>query len=278
MINCNIGRIFILALAFTTLSCDSKTENTTTGNPMVSLAMTSSSQPPTVANHFHLIDLLIPKAFAYPPPASMVDSAGNTVVIDSIWANFGQIEFKPTELPDGSEVDGDNIEFSGQYIVNLTSGSPSNFVTGQIASPSIRRIKMKLVRAQTIPIDAPAGMIGKSIFISGTVNSHAFSYSTEDESVIEIAGPNLVTATTNSTVLIELQTANLIKRMDLSAITTTTHISDSNRVVATNPCANIEGSSTDLFTCFYKGIEKESNIGRDDDGDFQLDQEEDSVK
>lgn len=66
--------------------------------------------------------------------------------------------------------------------------------------------------------------------------------------------------------------------MNLSAITATTNIDDSNRVSFTNPCPQIDNNSTDLFNCFYKGFEKESNIGQDDDGNFQLDPNEDKVK
>ena len=269
----------LVILLFLMLSCQKKNENTTTGNPFVSLAMTSSSANATVAQFKKTIwDLVIPKSYAFPPPATLLDSAGNTIVIQNIWVNFGQIEFKADEVASGSEVDGDDIEFNSTYAIDLLSNTPQAFASGQINLNGLRRIKVKLTKTLSLPSGAPSGFLGKSIYISGTVNGHSFSYSTQDESVVEIAGPQLVTAVENKTILLELQTANLIKKMNLSAITATTNIDDSNRVSFANPCSQIDNSSTDLFNCFYKGFEKESNIGRDDDGNFQLDPNEDKVK
>ncbi len=259
--------------------CQQKNDNTTTGNPLVSLAATSSANNATVAKlKPSFIDLILPKAIAYPPPATLLDVAGNTIVIQSVWVNFGKIEFKFDEIASGSEVDGDSIEFSGSYTVDLLSPAPTTFVSGPISLTQMRRIKLKLIRAITIPVGAPNGFLNKSIYIQGTVNGNNFTYSAEDESVIEIAGPQIVSAIENRTLLLELQVANLIKKTNLSAITTTTHITESNRVAYATPCIAINASSIDLFTCFRKGFETESNLGRDDDGDFQLDPQEEKVK
>ena len=260
------------------VSCQ-KSENTTTGNPMVALAITSSPANATVVrNKTPIWDLLIPKSYAYQPPNLLVDAAGNSVTINSIWINFSQIEFKYDEIASGSEVDGDSIEFDGIYAVDLLSNTPQPFVSGYLSTSNMRRVKLKLAKNSSLASGAPSGFLGKSIFVSGTVNGNNFTYSTEDETVIEIAGPTLVSAVENRTLLIELQIANLIKKTNLSGISTTTNINDTNRISATNPCANIENGAADLFTCFYKGFEKESNLGRDDDGDFILDAEEDKVK
>lgn len=267
-------KIFLVSMIFD--GCQKPSENTTTGNPLVAVAMTSSSAAATVAKST-IWDILLPRVFAFPPPATMLDSVGNTVTIDSIWVNFAQIEFKYDEFASGSEVDGDSVEFDGVFSVDLLSNSPQDIVSGTISVSNMRRVKLKMQRVVSLPPGSPGGFSGKSIFISGTVNGNAFTYSTQDENTIEIAGPRLITATENSTLLIELQIANLIKRTDLSAITATTNIDDSNRVSFSNPCANIESGASDLFTCFYKGIEKESNLGRDDDGDFVLDSDEDKV-
>jgi hypothetical protein len=142
----------------------------------------------------------------------------------------------------------------------------------------MRRIKLKLIRLPSLPVGAPTGFLNKSIFIQGTVNGNNFTYSTEDESVIEIAGPQIVSAVANRTLLLELQIANLIKKTNLSAIVGATNISDGNKIPAVTPCNAIDASANDLFTCFRKGIETESNLGRDDDGDFQLDPLEEKVK
>lgn len=261
------------------ISCQ-KSENTTTGNPFVSLAVTSSSASATVVKSGpnKLIDLLMPKAYAYPPPATLLDSVGSTVVIQSVWINIEKIEFKQQELADVDEVDGSDVEFQGPYVIDLLAAAPSPIDAGRIAVGQLRRIKVKLARVATLPVGAPAGLLTKSIYISGTVNGHSFSYSTQDETVIEIAGPQLVSAVENSTLLLELQTANLIKKMNLSSITVNTDIDDSNHVTAPSPCPNIDASAVDLFTCFRKGFETESNLGRDDDNDFQLDTTESSIK
>lgn len=277
MKNKNLLNVVVTLLTF--ISCQQKSDNTTTGNPFVSLAATSSANNATVAKFKpSLLDFIMPKALAYPPPPTLLDAAGNTIVIQSVWVNFGKIEFKYDEIASGSEVDGDSIEFSGEYAVDLLSNTPASFVSGPISLSQLRRIKLKLIRLPILPIGAPTGFLNKSIYIQGTVNGNTFTYSTEDESFIEIAGPQIVSAISNSTLLLELQVANLIKKTNLSAIVTTTNISDINRVSVANPCNAIDTSASDLFTCFRKGIETESNLGRDDDGDFQLDPQEDKVK
>lgn len=256
-----------------------KNKNTTTGNPFVSLAMTSSPANATVAmNNKSIWDFLIPKSFAYPPPPLLLDSVGSNVTISSMWVNFTQIEFKYDEITSGSEIDGDSVEFNNIFAVDLLSNNPQPFASGAINVTNMRRVKLKLAKSTTLPSGAPVGFLGKSIYISGTVNGHNFTYSTENETVVEIAGPTLVSAIENRTLLIELQIANLIKKTNLSSITSATDINDNNRVPFSNPCSNIENGASDLFTCFYKGLEKESNLGRDDDGDYILDAEETKVK
>lgn len=258
-----------------TIGCQKNSENTTTGNPLVSLAATSSAANATIAMAKpSFFNLFFPKAIAYPPPATLLDAAGNTVVIQAVWVNFGAVEFKFEETATGAEVDGDSVEFTGPYSVDLLSPAPTTFVTGAINLAQMRRMKIKLVRVTGLPSGAPADFLNKSMYIQGTVNGHAFSYSTEDESVVEIAGPQIVSAVESRTLLLELQVANLIKKMNLSTIVGVTNITDGNRVAVVTPCASIDASATDLFTCFYKGFETESNLGRDDDGDFHLDVDE----
>ncbi|OFZ28954.1 MAG: hypothetical protein A2622_12710 [Bdellovibrionales bacterium RIFCSPHIGHO2_01_FULL_40_29] len=269
----------LFSIFFMLLSCQNKSENTTTGNPLISIAATASGAAATAfIKPQNFLDLLFPVAIAYPPPSTLFDAVGNTVVIQSVWINLGQIEFKYEESASGGEIDGAEVEFQGPYAIDLLSDSPATFATGQISTSQMRRIKVKLVRLELLPTGAPAGFISKSIYIQGTVNGNSFSYSTQDESVIEIAGPQLVTAIQNKTLLLELHTANLIKKIDLTAISGTTNIDDSNRVASTNSCPTIHAGASDLFTCFLRGFETESNLGRDDDGDYKIDIEEESVK
>ena len=273
------NRILLAALILTIYIGCQKSENTTTGNPFVSLAITSSSANATVVKLKHnVMDLLMPKAFAYPPPATLLDAVGNTVIIQSVWINIEKIEFKQLELADTSEVDGSDVEFQGPYSIDLLAASPAPIDAGRVSLAQLRRMKVKLAKVTVLPTGAPSGFLTKSIYISGTVNGNSFSYSTEDETVVEIAGPQLVNAVENSTLLLELQTANLIKKTNLTSISGTTNIDDTNRIPIAGLCPNIDTSASDLFTCFRKGFETESNLGRDDDNDFQLDTEEDTVK
>ena len=114
--------------------------------------------------------------------------------------------------------------------------------------------------------------------MSGQVNGQNFTFSTSGESEVQIAGPTALTPLSNKTMLLEFRAANLVKKINLSAITTTTNIGDSNRVNATNPCPGIDASAGDLFSCLLKGLETESNLGRDDDGNFRIDAIEQAVK
>lgn len=258
-----------------------KNGNTQTGNPLVSVAMTGSGSNATAYYKtipIKIWDLFIPRAIAYPAPSVMVDAHGNTIQLSQNWINIGEIEFKSSETTESGEVDGSDVDFLGPYSVDLFSSSPQLLGFNNVALSQIRRIKMKLSKTSTLPTGAPSSFLGKSMFLSGTVNGISFSFSTTDETEMQVAGPTAVTPAENKSLLLELKTANLIKKINLSAITSTAAISDSNRITATNPCPSIEPSANDLYTCFKKGYETESNLGRDDDGNFRLDSGEESVK
>ncbi len=267
---------FVLTLA---IGCKDRSGSTTTGNPFVSFGMTSSSSVATVAKKLwqQLWVQMFSSAHALPPPGTMMDSATNTVVINNIWLTVGEVEFKSDEIAGGTEVDGSDIDFVGPYSIDMLEVNPPPLVSGRISVNALRRVKVKLVRTTILPTGAPAGFSNNSIFIAGTVNGFNFSYTTQDETVLEIAGPNLIAAVENSNLLLELRIANLIKRINLSAINANTAINDGNRIPVANACPNIDVSAADLFTCFRKGLQTESTIGRDDDGDDQLDVGEDSV-
>tara|TARA_B110001454_G_scaffold219199_1_gene251751 strand:+ start:58181 stop:59017 length:837 start_codon:yes stop_codon:yes gene_type:complete len=263
------------------LSCQKKSQNTTTGNPSISAALTSSSTVSTVYfrhNPKHLIELLIPKLFAFPAPTSLTDSAGNSVQLNKNWITIGELEFKTAENVESGEETGSNVDFKGPYTVNLFSEAPTILGSNQVGIKEIRRIKMKLIRTSTLPEGAPSGLLNKSLYVEGTVNGHGFSFSTFDESESQISGATAVTPLENKTLLVELKVANLIKKMNLSIITSNNAIDDTNRVPASNPCPTIDPSASDLFTCFRKGFETESTLGLDEDGNFKLDPGEQQVK
>lgn len=276
----NVTKIVLLILLpLLMTSCRTGSDSTTTGNPFVSLSATGSASVATVAKNLwqHLLQHLAPRAHALPPPATMSDAGGNTVTLTSSWYTIGEIEFKFDEVADGSEMDGDSVEFQGPYTIDLFSSTPQNFASGYIATTQIRRVKIKLKKTLGLPAGAPADLLNRSLYFSGTVNGHSLTYYTEEESVMEVAGPNLVNAVNNSELLLEFRTANLVKRINFSAITTDVVINQTNRVPAVNPCPLIEPSASDLFTCLRKGLETESSFGRDEDGDDQLDLNEESV-
>ena len=262
------------------LSCSDKSGNTTTGNPLVGISVAGSASNATVFHKqkFKFLDFLITPVYAFPPPNSMFDSIGNSVTLQKYWISLGEIEFKATETPDAGEVDGEDVHLKGPYTVDLFSTSPQVLEMGLVNSVGLRRVKLKLIRTSSLPAGAPAELMGKSIYISGQVNGNTFSYTTTEESQAEVAGPQAVNPQNNKAFLLELRTANLIKKINLSAVSGTTNIDDSNRIPAVNPCPQIDNSASDLFTCFRKGLETEATVGRDDDGDFSLDSSEDVVK
>lgn len=268
--------IFCLAL----LGCQSNS-GTSTGNPLVSFKMTSSSEPTTVAFHRPsyvspwLYEILKP-ALALPPPV-LVDSTGLTINMNEAWIVVEKIEFKPTETAEASEVDGDDVSFTGPYIVDLLATNPESLGQARISTSVVRRIKMTLHNADTLPNTAPPALLGKSIYWTGTVNGNAFTISTAQGYQYELAGPNGVAVADNSNILMSIRIADLFKKIDLSAVTNGMDISESNRVTAANPCATIDASATDIYTCFIKGLETETNLGNDDDGDGEL-SGDDSVK
>lgn len=265
--------------------CQPNNGGTTTGNPLVSFKMTGSSAVSTVA--FHRPHFLSPwwseilkPALALPPP-SMVDANSLSVTLTEAWMVVKEVEFKPTETMEVGEVDGDDIVFTGPYVVSLLSNTPESFGQGTVASGVLRRVKMRLHNASTLPSNAPPALSGKSIYWSGAVNGHAFTISSTEGYEFELAGPNGVIVTDNSSVLMSVHIANVVKKLNLADINlsgTQVDIDESNRFTTTAaPCPTIDAAATDLYTCFNKGLKSESNLGRDDNGDDEL-SGEDTVK
>lgn len=241
------------------------------------LTMTGSGQPAVAQTKFQkLFSLMIPSAVAL-SPAPLVDSTNLSVNLTEAWVVIKEIEFEANEVADGSEVDGDEVEFQGPYFVDLLSDAPVSFGNAVLPATGIRRIKMKLHEADSLPASAPVELTSKSIYLNGTVNGIAFSYAADDSTEIEIAGPNAVVPSSAKDMLVVIKTADLFKKIDLSSIVAPTDIHAGNRVNAVNPCPLIDASANDLYTCFRKGLETEGNFGNDD-GDLDLDSNDDSVE
>lgn len=270
---------FIL-IALISSSCAKKDPGTSTGNPMVELTMTSSNNVATVAKSFlHLlINSLIPPTFAKLPPNSMVDSQGNNVTISKFWISLGEMEFKLEETASSEE--SAEVSFTGPYSIDMLSDTISPLATSAISTNQFRRLKYKLKKFTSVPNNAPADVLNNAIYISGTVNGNPFIYTTSSEVENSIAGPSAVQAPDQSRILVQLQLANLIKKINLSGINspTTTNINEANRLSGSTVCPSVDTSLTDVYTCFLKGFESESNIGRDDNKDGELNSSESTVK
>lgn len=274
--------LYVLSMVIVFTACAKKDPGTSTGNPMVELSMTSSSSAATVArNWYHkLFSALLPSSVAKIPTGILLDSQGNVIVINSLWLSIGEIELKLTETADASELENPEISFPGPYSVNMLHDSPSSFAVGAIPLNQFRRLKYKFSKFLAVPEGAPSGVLQNALYIEGSVNGKPFVYSSSSEVEVTIAGANAVLAENSSSLLIELHLANLIKKIDFSAITATsvTPINSDNRINGTNVCPLIEASLTDLYNCVLKGFSTEANIGKDNDKDGDLDENDESVK
>lgn len=277
--NFKITSLTLIAL-INLVACGKKSEGTTTGNPMVSLSMGASAQSAVVAlNSF--IDLFFslaaPQAQALPPPSSLTDLVGNTVVLHEAWVSVGEIEFEASETREVSEVDGAEVELTGPFPVDLFSATPVALGYASASTSSLRRIKMKLKRMEAIPAGAPSGTLNNGVYLTGTLNGTInFSFSTDQETTIEIAGPNALNLVDNDQLLVSLHIANLIKKIDLTGLNSNDNISDATPIGLMNRCPSIDPSANDLYDCFRKGIETESNIAKDD-GDGEIETGEETV-
>jgi len=247
--------------------------------PMVKtgFAITGSGQNAVVKSDFQKVfSFFIPSAIALSPPL-LVDSTGLNVNLAEAWMVVKEVEFENEELPGQAEVDGDEIEFEGPFFIDLLSNAPVSFGDSLIPQIGYRRVKMDLHESSAIPAAAPAGLNGKSLYFSGSVNGVAFTYAADDSTELEISGPNPIIPTDSMDMLAVIRMADLFKKINLSSINVSTNIDTTNRVAATNPCPLIDPSANDLYTCFRKGIGTEANFGNDD-GDMDLDGSDETVE
>lgn len=272
---------YLLFTFFILNACSKKDSGTSTGNPVVELTMTSSNNVATVAkNLFQLfMNELLPKSQAKLPPNSMVDSQNNAVSITKFWISLGEIEFKFDETASSTETS--EVSFAGPYNVDMLTDSLSSLATNAIPINQFRRLKYKLKKFTSQPSSAPSGVLNNALYIEGTVNSKPFIYTSSSEVEITVSGATAVEAVDTSRILIQLQLANLIRKLNLSSINsnTTTTINENNRLVmGSNACSSIDSSLTDIYSCVLKGLASESNIGRDDNKDGDLGSNETTVK
>lgn len=251
------------------------------GTVSTSLVMTGSSQASTIAKYkiqHPWLSLFMPAAVALTPPA-MADASGRNVSLTKAWIVIKEIELKATEVADSAEVEGasDGIEFQGPYVVDLLSAQPASLGVAEIPAGVYRRIKMKLEKDAVMPAEAPAGLSGNSIYFEATVAGNQVTYSAADGTEFQIGGAGGVDLSDNANLLLGVKLADLFKMIDMSSVTSNVAISASNRVPGTNLCPLIDASASDLYTCFRKGLEKAGKLGKDSDGDHEIEADEDEV-
>lgn len=237
---------------------------------MINLTMTGSSAASIASNFKTRYWWLINKALAFTPPGTMIDLNSNPVTLSDFWINIAEIELKVTESVEVGEVSGSSVEFAGPYLINIFSTSPSPLVTGAVAQNSIRRIRYKTQKITGVSGGNPADMVNCSMYLAGNVNGKNFKLLMGEEISFETAGPNLVTFDSGDTLLMQVESAEIIRKIDLSILNNNDVISNANKVNATNPCPSIDASARDLYTCFIKAFQLKTKLGKDvnDDASF----------
>lgn len=257
------------------VGCKPSAENKQT--VQTSLFMTGSGSKNVVqSNTQKVLSLFVPSASALTPPL-LLDATGLSVNLSDAWIVVQEVEFKTSQSATADESLHREIEFHGPYYIDLLSNAPNSFGTANIPVEGIRRIKMQLHAANSLPASAPAGLNGNSIYFAGSVNGVAFTFSSTDSTEFEIGGPNPVVPNSTSDLLTVIRTANLFEKINLSSLVSATDISAANRVPVVNPCPLIDASAADLYTCFRKGLSSEANFGNDN-GKKDLDASDETVR
>lgn len=256
-----------LGLTLTTVyfsSCNSNpgsTNNAVTTN----FAITGSGMNATVSTSW-----ILPSAYALTPPP-LVDSNMANVDLYEAWIAVKNVHFFRSADPDALTTAADH--YQGPFFVDLLDGTPEPFGSIRLFPEGLRRVKLLLHKSNSIPAGAPAGLSGNSIYLRGQVNGHDFSYASDDTTVFQVYGDNAVAPESGKSLLMTIRTANLFKKIDLSAITGNVSITSTNRVNAANPCPLIHATATNLYTCFRQGMNKEAKFGQDDGDDDLSDSE-----
>lgn len=279
MKNMNMGlKVIVAGFVATGLGC---AKSSSSGALVTtSLAITGSSQPATVASYKNLhplMQLFSPMAIALAPPA-MMDSTGRTVMLTQSWIVVKEIEFKLNEVAGSSEVPSSEIKYRGPYVIDLLSSIPASLGSAEVPAGVYRRITMKLEKDAVLPAGSPAELMGKSIFLQGTVAGFQFSYTSQDGTEFKISGPGGVNINDTANLVVGVKVSDLFKKINLSSITSNTVISDANKVSATNACPTVDASAADLYTCFRKGLEQAGKFGKDSNSNGEIEASEDEVK
>ncbi len=257
--------VFFLVLTY---GC---TESTITGNPLrnaTGFTAIAQFDPPIAAFSLwnSISNLFFPTAFA--TSQTFPDASGRVVSVNGAWIALKDIEFKETQFVDGSE--GNDIKFVGPYYINLMTTNPAAVDVMNTEMITYKRVISSLHKEQFVPPQVPVQMQNKSIYLFGTVDGIQFEFSSEESFNLEISGATSITPEPGKNLILAFYFRRLIKKIDLSLISSFTVISDSNKVDAIDPCPEIDPDASDLYTCFKVGLEIESTLGLDSNGDFEI--------
>jgi hypothetical protein len=259
-----ISLIFSFLLTLLT-SCNSGSGSSSSHGVTTDFAITGSGMNATVSRSW-----LFPNAYALTPPP-LVDSNLANVDLFEAWVVVKKIHFFRDS--DTAVISTADDHYKGPFFVDLLAGTPEPFGQIRMFPDGLRRLKLLLHKATSLPAGVPAALSGNSMYFRGQVNGHAFTYSSDDTTDFNVTGENAVYPETGKKLMMVIRIADLVKKIDLSVITADTDISSTNRVNAVNPCPLIHASATNLYTCFRQGMNTEAKFGQDD-GDDDLDDSE----
>lgn len=281
-------KIGLVLGALITTNCAQKPNSDTTSQYSTSFAMSGSTALKSVAMinspYEKFMNLIMPKASAG-IPSTIVDSQNTTVTISAAWIVVKEIEFKSAENSTEESEDevNEEVKFRGPYFVNLASTSAQVLDTQLVPAKVYKRVEMKLEAAEndaspSWDVSAPAALANKSMLIEGAYNGSSFSYSSHDGTEFKVSGSGGITPEEGQKLLMSIRFADIIAKINLSALASATNknISEDNRITSTNACPLIEAGLNDLYTCFRKGLEAEADFGKDSDGSGELESDEDS--
>lgn len=246
-------------------SCNSGSGSSSSHGVMTNFAITGSGMNATVSNSW-----IFPSAYALTPPPLLDANLANVDLLEA-WIVVKHIHFFRSSNVAVQSTSSDH--YKGPFYVDLLDGTPEPFGKIMLFPEGLRRLKMLLHNSNSLPAGVPAALAGNSMYFRGQVNGHAFTYSSDDTTDFNITGENAVYPENGKKLMMVIRIADLIKKIDLSAITADTDITATNRVNAVNPCPLIHPAATNLYTCFRQGINQEAKFGLDN-GDDDLDDSE----
>ena len=267
----NLVPITVSSLSLLIAGCAKAPSDSLASALPTSVVMTSSTSTTKVAKNEHpLLSFLLPSASALMPTA-VVDSTGAAVTLSNAWIALRSIKFKMAEVPGAEETDTeDSIKFKGPYFVDLLSTSPAPLDTQALPAGAYRRIEFDLHKATSVPTGVPSQLVNHSIYLVFGVNGHVVTFQSQDGASIRIAGPTGLQLDGSADMLISLRLTNIFAHLNLSSISANITIDESNQVTASNPCPLIDASSTSLYSCLRKGLEKESKLAKDTNHDGEV--------